>query len=298
MSLNEKSKKELRKEIVSLLNILPEGQKIHLDKELLESLLFKTVTYKKDTNAILKLAVWSGEFLRKIDLSEVSFEDVAWSLNDGGDPLTFCFNEYVDEGVEDKLRRLYPEYADFSRTNAKIDFKKSFEFKVAGFCELQYCNFEGVDLSNNDLNCFLRTFNVNLSNTGIKLTPEMFKGRELYENIVDADLSGLDLSKFTLSVEEYLKEYNNNLRGPFAGDCIFTNTGINFTFDPNHEIWHDEDADDYKNDFKRVLSPNICGCTVNGVRIQTPEESKTTKQDIIDSINTSFMEQVNKKRQK
>ena len=80
MKLNKQGREELRKKIEEQLQNVPEGQRVHLDKELLEELLFETITYNKNTNEKLKLPVWSGDFLRKIDLSEVSFEDVAWTL--------------------------------------------------------------------------------------------------------------------------------------------------------------------------------------------------------------------------
>lgn len=41
-------------------------------------LLFDTYTCNKEKEIKIKLPVWSGEFLQKLDLSQVDFEDVFW----------------------------------------------------------------------------------------------------------------------------------------------------------------------------------------------------------------------------
>jgi len=80
MKLNKQGKDELRAQIVEKLVNVPKGQRVHLDKELLEDLLFEEIVYNKETGGTVKLPIWSGDFLSKIDLSEISFENVAWDL--------------------------------------------------------------------------------------------------------------------------------------------------------------------------------------------------------------------------
>ena len=82
MQLNKQSKNELRKRIVEQLKEVPKGQKIKLDKELLEYLLFEVITLDKTTDTKVKLPIWSGEFLKKIDLSQVDFTNVSWCILD------------------------------------------------------------------------------------------------------------------------------------------------------------------------------------------------------------------------
>ena len=69
MKLNTKSKNELRDFIEEKIIDFPEEQKLQLDKKILEDLLFETITIDKEKGIILKLPVWSGNFLKKIDLS-------------------------------------------------------------------------------------------------------------------------------------------------------------------------------------------------------------------------------------
>ncbi len=89
MELNNSRKEELRKNILEQLKNVPEGEKIHLDKKLLEDLLFEEIVVVESKGLTAKLPVWSGEFLRKIDLSEVSFENVSWSLCHVSFPISY-----------------------------------------------------------------------------------------------------------------------------------------------------------------------------------------------------------------
>ena len=72
--------KQLRKMIEEKIKKVPDGKRLYINKELLERLLFeqdiKHLTY-------IKVPMWTGEFLSKIDLSEISFENVnLYSLDD------------------------------------------------------------------------------------------------------------------------------------------------------------------------------------------------------------------------
>ena len=80
MKLNKKDKDEFRNKIIELLKEVPEGQLVQIDKDILEGLLFETITVSEENNIQAKLPIWSGEFLSKIDLSQVDFTNVSWSL--------------------------------------------------------------------------------------------------------------------------------------------------------------------------------------------------------------------------
>ena len=87
MKLNESAKKELRANIEEQLKQVPDGQRVHLDKELLEDLIF--FKGKNKDGRVIKVPVWTGHFLRKIDLSEISFENVFFQtgFDDFGDSI-------------------------------------------------------------------------------------------------------------------------------------------------------------------------------------------------------------------
>ena len=83
MKLCTKSKNELRDFIEEKIIDFPENQKLQLDSKILEDLLFETITIDKEKGIILKLPVWSGNFLKKIDLSQVDFSNVSWAILSG-----------------------------------------------------------------------------------------------------------------------------------------------------------------------------------------------------------------------
>lgn len=278
MKLNEKSKNEIREEIVRQLKNVPEGRRVHLDKELLESLLFQSVTYNKEKNEKLKLPVWFGDFLRKIDLSEVSFEDVSWSLivDDKWDYPEQMYMEFMDKESYDKMPNILPRLddgskIDYSHTNANIDFSKSFEFKKIGKVYLLYCDFNGVDLSKNDMSN-LECYECDLANTKIKLSPEMFDNNR-YSSINYTSLKNIDLSKFSVDFIDLIGD-----KCFFDSNCDFSNTGLNVSLN----LYMDEKDADRRKDLKENLKDlmhNLCGCYIDGKLVHTEEERRTIALD-------------------
>lgn len=278
MILNKDGKNELRKKIIEQLKNVPDGQRVHLDKELLESLLFQTITYNKNTNEKLKLPIWSGDFLRKIDLSEVSFDDVSWSLI--VDERWYCpekeFKEFMDGETYVKMPDILPTLelgskVDYSYTNANIDFSKSFEFKKTGKIKLLFCNFSGVDLSKNDMSKIGGVFHCDLADTGIMLSPEMFANKRGYA-FGSTFLKNVDLSKFSVSAIDLMCD-NYILQG----DCDFTNTGLNVSVNPTAKEWNNEEKW-VKNEFNEMMT-RLCGCYVNGKLVHTEEEKQAIAQE-------------------
>lgn len=78
MGLNIYQRDKLRKSIEEILKHSPNTKKVSIKKEVLEQLLFEEVVLNEKENIVIKLPVWSGEFLEKIDLSEVDFTNVSW----------------------------------------------------------------------------------------------------------------------------------------------------------------------------------------------------------------------------
>ena len=282
MMLNEDGKNELREKIIEQLKNVPDGQRVHLDKELLESLLFQTITYNKNTNEKLKLPIWSGDFLRKIDLSEVSFEDVSWSLivDEGWDYPEEEFIEFMDEETYEKmpdiLSILDPDIldnkVDYSYTNANIDFSKSFEFKKTGKIKLLFCDFSGVDLSKNDMSKIGSVFYCDLADTGIMLSPEMFANKR-GSVFGSTCLKNVDLSKFSVSAIDLMRD-----KYILQGDCDFTNTGLNVSVNPTAEEWNNDENKWVKNEFNKMMT-RLCGCYVNGKLVHTEEEKQAIAQE-------------------
>lgn len=213
-----------RKEVEKLLEEVPEGKRIKLDKDQLEDLLFEKIyiagrylNHGKKT--LIKFPVWSGPFLRKLDLSEVDFSDVAWGLygknnylrklhgfNEKDEPTNIPHYEIRDDSTaSDMIITLEDEnlknavenntYAvDYSYTNAKIDLSKSFEAKNCyGNITVKDCNFEGCNfyplyLENvSKYNTKINIENSNFANSGLRIISSEknnVRCKALYEGII------------------------------------------------------------------------------------------------------------------
>ena len=187
MKLNEHSKNELRKEIEEAVKRVPEGQRIELPLDLLDDLIFLKIKDKKGVT--VKFPIWTGEFLRKIDLSEISFENVYMGFinsdfvkNFDIDVFKLC-DEYSIPFIyprNDEIGRFYD--IDFSFTNIQLDFSKFYAPLY-----MINVNFEGVDLSNSNLHLLKYLDNCNFSNTKLTLLPKI-------DDILGCDFSNNDLS--------------------------------------------------------------------------------------------------------
>lgn len=220
MELTDIKKNEIREDIENLLQYVPEGETISFDSDLLEELMFQKVVINEEQGLMFKVPVWSGSFLRKLDLSKVSFEDVSF----GND--TSIYDKYLEVGQMRKIEAIMDEYyaseADYSGTNAVIDLTKLFCSKH-GFLALSCCNLSGLDLSGYDLSRmeYVNFSSCNVSNTGMKIPNNVrLMG-------YDSDLSFLDLSNRRINGTLYFEDYNqDNLT-----NCLLCNTCINIDFD-------------------------------------------------------------------
>ena len=290
MELTEKQKiKELREKTIELIKELPEGKRAHIDKDMLEALLFDEIVYNKDTNEKLKLPVWSGDFLKKIDLSEVSFEDVAWGLitEDTYDFPEDEYMEFMDEETYDEMEKILPKLSDgeeinYSGTNAKIDFTKSFDYKKLGYPNVLFCNFSSTDLSNNVVEAG-NFFKCDLSNTGLKFdTSKMRRCYIMCSNLTNLDLNGVQLDFF-----KYMDGYEG------LNDCVLTNTGVKVVFDYNSKYLNtNENAYKHFIVLDRIkvnicdLLPNIEGCYFNDRRVLTKEEIRELRETKLEELKT------------
>ena len=132
MKLNNKDRRKLRSIVEEKLSdIKDNSEKIKFDSELLEQLIFDEMTVSlSDKSLVFKYPVWTGKILQKLDLSELSFDNVFWGADSIVESIingSEFFKKKLDEdgiikGENDLL-------IDFSNTNADIDFTKSFDYK-------------------------------------------------------------------------------------------------------------------------------------------------------------------------
>lgn len=243
MKLSRESILELRKKIKEEIE-KGYNQCISIENELLEKLIFDTRIDKK-TGDIIKYPVWTGEFLDKIDLSEVDFSNVCWDARD----------EAYDESGH---------YIDLSSTNAKIDFNTSYGkiIRNCNFCECQ-------DLLNIDT--MEQIYNSDFSNCDIDICPLLDKIQGIksdndYKNYVfqNSKLNGCQICcydyNFNIDKCDYLSIVNSN----------FTGTTINFICDLSNKATLEKVLEMIKNN-------RIGGCYLNGKYVHTKKEIKKIK---------------------
>lgn len=220
-----------------------EEKRIQFDKELLEVLIFDT--YKLDDGLTVKVPVWTGDFLSKLDLSEVSFDNVSWD----------------DSIVSDHFHNNKVNYAiDFGNTNAKIDFSKAYweKDKLKKLCN---CNFMGLDLRSSNTDIIELFTGCNFSHALIYI----YSSTHLLEKFNNCDLFGVNLSPIIIDNATDMLNLLN--------ECNIRGTGINFD---------GIDFLGYELKIRRALSSgDLVGCYINGVKMLTNGEKQKIKNEQI-----------------
>jgi len=301
MNLNLEGREKLREFVEEQLKKVPAGKRLVLPNETLEQLLFEEVVVNEKENIRVKFPVWSGKFLRKLDLSHVSFENVDWAslwfvagveeyrsdYDDLGEFISIFTkadvapNEheeiYDDEnmfknrvkGVQG-LKRLYDvttSYGgviDYSGTNATIDLSQSFLSKYSKKLWVFGCNFSGcnVYISNSTEIKHFEMIDCDISNTQIKLPKILYKHLDMGAS----NFENCDLSENEFDITDMLAGHEPiNLK----------NTGAKITYNPKY-IEQDL-LDKYMDTF-------LVGCYLDGELIRTPEEREWIEKDQAESL--------------
>lgn len=274
MKLNNKDRRILRKNIEEKLNEMPmDSEKVKLNKDVLEQLIFDEMTADlKDGITSFKYPVWTGEQLRKLDLSEVSFDNVFWGADNAFYSIIkgkeFFESKLTKEGtIIDENKYLI----DFSGTNVNVDFSQSLDYKITNKncdsqLQLYFVNFADVDLSNSNMDLFDSVFfqKVNLSNT--KAIINIDDASEIYYS----NLDNTNLKDSVLSSIENLET------------STYRNSGLRI-------FGRKELA-------KMIKNHSLDGCMVNGVKILSEEEKKIKRQEQLEeykNYKTKLQEEIN-----
>ncbi|MGN0973131.1 MAG: pentapeptide repeat-containing protein [Bacilli bacterium] len=295
MKLNEEQKREIREEIESKLRGVEVSSRLSIDKKLLEQLIFDI----KDNG--IKIISWSGDFLSKIDLSEVSFDNVWWQ----GDKIVL------------------------DNTNAIIDFSKGI-FSYTFGEKMENCSFENMDLTDSNINKVSRFDLVNFD--GAKLPEDFFENKdfrncsfknvdlkldinsyELYNRFYRCNFSNTNLS-ITHSIrnitEEEKKEYKryNELFEKTVCEGTFNKI---FLSDAERQEMRDLEEKtsqlrkylDVKDNLENAINDDmLIGCTVNGEIIKSQSEKEDSfenfKKSLLDSFDKKIIEQESKEDNK
>jgi len=301
MKLNEEDIVDLRDKVKNKLLRTPDNIKINLDTEILELLLFDYVTINKKTGEVVKLPVWSGEFLSKINLKNVSFENVAWSLlfKKGFDiASTNYLWTLLDKECFELLKFKYSldenEFVDYSNTDANIDFSKSFEGKHR-FPTILFCDFSNTDLSKNDMSKIKRINFCNFSNTGIIFTQELcdrFTNGEFgNNNFSNNNFSNITIDGFKLLFDNNMCIFNSN--------CNFSNTELRLIID--FSKFNNNNYGTYiEVKLREMLKKGfLINCYINGKKILPQENNYSDnkeydkyKKELFTEVNNSIEEQI------
>lgn len=244
---SEEMIKKLREEAIAVLKEVPDGIRINLKKDQLDKMIFDKVVVDEEKGIYYKVPVWTGPFLSKLDLSEVDFENVAWSIDEKPNASDIQQIKKILEAIKNGKVEDYPGgsisyvneggmYKDLSNTNANIDFSKSFEAKYFNAIRIYKTNLSNVDLSNN--NCDIRFLDISdsdVSNTNINIS----KAKCLF--IMNSNLENVDLSYLTMEAvdnEELLSLRSgeeDNEKEIWFQSCNLCNTGLNITLSEEME---------------------------------------------------------------
>lgn len=195
--LSSQRKSILRKELEKMLVEVPEGERIKLERDVLEELIFERVYVKDSVTKYKKVIVWDGAFLRKIDLSEVSFDDVDWDYSKS------------------------PKTLNLSGTNIKPDFEKSFARRNHLELEIKNCDFSNAELSDVRLSGICNIRDCNFSYSGIKIDLS-----QMY--MVNVKLNSLNFTSEVVSSDCFERLSDVNVRPKFC--CVsFSGTGLHIT---------------------------------------------------------------------
>lgn len=177
MKLNLEGRKKFRKIFEEKLKNYTKKVPLTFDEELrelidLEELLFER--YELEDGRIIKIPVWTGEFLQKLDLSEISFENVLWDVSQ--------YENYLSKDIT------VASSVNLVNTNANIHLARP----QTSFNIMSNCNFEGTDLSSQTI--YLSEFG-NVSDAGLVIMPNCnFKNTGVYvvlnNEVVNENLIG------------------------------------------------------------------------------------------------------------
>lgn len=256
MRLNEESIKKLRTQLEIELTKVDEDHSVVLPLELLERLIFsKTTITRKET---VLYPVWCGPFLRKLDLSKLSFDGVCLDyemiLNVR---LATEIEEQVQKEIaenerkskEERLRRnmSFSEEDDSQKKSSsyislearrsiiakqimekipRLDFSGTnikIDFSKLARASISKINLSGVDLRCSNSAALMGINDCDISNTRIILP----FGNPRF-TIKDSNFTQNDFSY--LQIDESVFYRATNLRNPSVVNCDFSGTGLSLVY--------------------------------------------------------------------
>ena len=257
-NFSKESKNKLRGFIISELEQVEDGKRILLPVDLIESLIFK--------NYPIKIPIWTGPFLRKIDLSKIDFTDTCFR----GKASSII--KVDKEGNSSKSKGI-----DLSYTNAKIDF--TIHLVEPEDIIIDSCNFEGLDLSRASLKDRTKIYDSNFDNTSIHID----KFDTLF--IRNSSFKNCDFSHSSFPIENIRNDDINTAEG-IINNCDLSGTGLKLIITKK--------LGPFISDFNEVLeSGKLDGCILDG--IIWDHDIHKTYDDVMKAIENRDLESMKSK---
>lgn len=261
----------LRERLKKNLETYCDHEKLIVPKEILECLLFEVIEVNiKGKWYKVKVPIWSGEFLSKVDLKDISFKDVLWNydiciaLNSVFDPLTKVIHQIKSTNQVHALSPYEIYYAD---TNAQIDLAESFLFnfgksagiqKYDGLISVAFCNFSGTHIIIGEEVKAIQFLDSSFAKSKISI-PNIDRLA-----IINSDLSANDLAHLCI----------DGLSDDFYG-TNFRNSRISVHLDiATLESYLEVDEKYFKKLFIAMLNDYFVGCNVNGNYLTEHEDKE------------------------
>lgn len=279
------------------------------DLRVLEQAVFDFVPVKLDyaqniprnyrgKTVYFKYIALDGYTLRKLDLSEVSFDDVVWVGRKDNNGRWYGFEGWLYDLLKEEEQKSKIKYSehhiDFSHTNAKIDLTQSALTKYFGLPVCVYnVDFSGTDLSNNKLHSYIFC-NSNISSTGIQFEfpiKTQFKNDNSYILINDllpvygrpyailehCNCDNLDTFLKWPKMDYGFFNYHNSRKTRVCGyDSSFRNCGLKLIVPTTEEDYEDYNRHDIKEcatiTNEALKNDLLVGCYLNGSLILTNKE--------------------------
>lgn len=293
MKLKEKEIQEFRKYLEEQLQSIPEEEKIKLNKNLLETLIFyENYGYNPKTGEkiVFKIPFWTPQILQKIDLSEISFDEVLWDYRSLAEltispkpsskpkfKLKFDHSSDTDFTIDltfSKTKENDPvttpmdwvdKVINFSNTNAKIDFEKAISIEIGQTPSLFNCKFENVDLSESHLELCRKAVDCTFKNCN--LTSKNLNKNGYY---LMSDFENCNFQDITIEAEKFIEKFE---------ESNLSNTGIHIVGD--FETLKKRSLNTKESIGQKIKYRQLENCYINGQRIKTPEENKKLQNEAL-----------------
>ena len=260
----EKMRREIPFKLRAVDSEIKKWKRIEIKKSVLERLLFDI---DMSGEHMVKLPVWSGNFLEYIDLGAISFTEVLWDGEKLGKEIVY------------------------KNTNARINFSDASVIKYSEKLDkenhtilysMRNCDFSGTDLSCNSMQKMHGISGCNLEYTKFGDSfqeNDWLRFSSLLESgeIYSTSFAGLDFLNIKLP-----------LLSAVRSECNFADSGVQF-FSGNMQFSSEQEQKEFEQAFCHMLNfDKLRNCYVDQIGLILPESTLSETLKSVDEQILSF----------